>query len=285
MGFAVVIAFYSFNIVFGRGVIAAGTTNNIEIETHNESIDSNADEILLLRENSWEELTVKQRVNVLQTVADIEKDYLGVNHNFFVLVDNTGKYVLGNYDNDTYNIKIDTDTIMYGSAKECLKIICHEAYHGYSYCMISALDNSQEELKNLKGVERPNIIAAIAEARSHGDLSENAEYSAAKEKQSFIEGRIQDLEAVLSRAQVIDVSGTKSDVIRFGATVLVADEDTDDEKRYQIVGDYEADIEKNKISLSSPLAKALIGKEVGDTAEYVAPGGKKSFEILEIKYI
>ena len=95
----------------------------------------------------------------------------------------------------------------------------------------------EEELKNLKGVERPNIIAAIAEARSHGDLSENAEYSAAKEKQSFIEGRIQDLEAVLSRAQVIDVSGTKSDVIRFGATVLVADEDTDDEKRYQIVGD------------------------------------------------
>ncbi len=93
------------------------------------------------------------------------------------------------------------------------------------------------------------------------------------------------MEAVLSRAQVIDVSGTKSDVIRFGATVLVADEDTDDEKRYQIVGDYEADIEKNKISLSSPLAKALIGKEVGDTAEYVAPGGKKSFEILEIKYI
>ncbi len=143
----------------------------------------------------------------------------------------------------------------------------------------------EEELKNLKGVERPNIIAAIAEARSHGDLSENAEYSAAKEKQSFIEGRIQDLEAVLSRAQVIDVSGTKSDVIRFGATVLVADEDTDDEKRYQIVGDYEADIEKNKISLSSPLAKALIGKEVGDTAEYAAPGGKKSFEILEIKYI
>ena len=143
----------------------------------------------------------------------------------------------------------------------------------------------EEELKNLKGVERPNIIAAIAEARSHGDLSENAEYSAAKEKQSFIEGRIQDLEAVLSRAQVIDVSGTKSDVIRFGATVLVADEDTDDEKRYQIVGDYEADIEKNKISLSSPLAKALIGKEVGDNAEYVAPGGKKSFEILEIKYI
>lgn len=143
----------------------------------------------------------------------------------------------------------------------------------------------EQELKNLKSVERPNIIAAISEARSHGDLSENAEYSAAKEKQSFIEGRIQDLEAVLSRAQIIDVANTKSDVIRFGATVLVADEDTDEEKKYQIVGDYEADIEKNKISLSSPLAKALIGKEVGDTAEYVAPGGKKSFEIIEIEYI
>ena len=143
----------------------------------------------------------------------------------------------------------------------------------------------EEELKHLKGVDRPNIIAAIAEARSHGDLSENAEYSAAEEKQSFIEGRIQDLEAVLSRAQVIDVANTKSDVIRFGATVQVVDEDNDNEKTYQIVGDYEADIEKNKISLSSPLAKALIGKEVGDIAEYVAPGGKKSFEILEVKYI
>ena len=143
----------------------------------------------------------------------------------------------------------------------------------------------EEELKHLKGVDRPNIIAAIAEARSHGDLSENAEYSAAKEKQSFIEGRIQDLEAVLSRAQVIDVANTKSDVIRFGATVQVVDEDNDNEKTYQIVGDYEADIEKNKISLSSPLAKALIGKEVGDVAEYVDPRGKKSFEILEIKYI
>ena len=143
----------------------------------------------------------------------------------------------------------------------------------------------EEELKHLKGVDRPNIIAAIAEARSHGDLSENAEYSAAKEKQSFIEGRIQDLEAVLSRAQVIDVANNKSDVIRFGATVQVVDEDNDNEKTYQIVGDYEADIEKNKISLSSPQAKALIGKEVGDIAEYVAPGGKKSFEILEVKYI
>ena len=143
----------------------------------------------------------------------------------------------------------------------------------------------EAELKNLKAVERPNIIAAISEARAQGDLSENAEYSAAKEKQSFIEGRIQDLEAVLSRAQVIDVAKVHSDTIRFGATVVVADEDSDEEKSYQIVGDYEADIEKNKISLSSPLAKALIGKEVGDSANYMAPGGRKSFEILEIKYI
>ena len=142
----------------------------------------------------------------------------------------------------------------------------------------------EQELKNLKGVERPNIIAAIAEARSHGDLSENAEYSAAKEKQSFIEGRIQELEAVISRAQVIDPSLNTGDIVRFGAVVLVVDEDTDKESKYQIVGDYEADIEKNKISLSSPLAKALIGKEVGDVAEYTAPGGKKSFEILEVIY-
>ncbi len=142
----------------------------------------------------------------------------------------------------------------------------------------------EQELKNLKGVERPNIIAAIAEARSHGDLSENAEYSAAKEKQSFIEGRIQELEAVISRAQVIDPSANTGGTVRFGAVVLVVDEDTDIESKYQIVGDYEADIEKNKISLSSPLAKALIGKEVGDVAEYTAPGGKKSFEILEVLY-
>ena len=143
----------------------------------------------------------------------------------------------------------------------------------------------EEELKHLKAVERPNIIAAISEARAQGDLSENAEYSAAKEKQSFIEGRIQDLEAVISRAQVIDVSQTQTDVIRFGATVQVVDEDTEEEQKYQIVGDYEADIEKNKISLSSPLAKALIGKEVGDVAEYTAPAGKKSFEIIDIQYI
>ncbi len=142
----------------------------------------------------------------------------------------------------------------------------------------------EAELKRLKAEDRPNIIAAIAEARSHGDLSENAEYSAAKEKQSFIEGRIQELESVISRAQVIDPSQTKGGIIRFGATVVVVDEDTDEEKEYQIVGDYEADIEKNRISLSSPLAKALIGKEAGDIAEYTAPGGKKSFEVLDVIY-
>ena len=142
----------------------------------------------------------------------------------------------------------------------------------------------EAELKRLKSVDRPNIIAAIEEARSHGDLSENAEYSSAKEKQSFIEVRIQELEAVISRAQVIDPTQIKGDVIRFGATVVVADEDTDEEKQYQIVGDYEADIEKNRISLSSPLAKALIGKETGDIAEFSAPGGKKSFEIVEVIY-
>lgn len=144
--------------------------------------------------------------------------------------------------------------------------------------------NLEAELKRLKGVDRPNIIEAISEARSHGDLSENAEYSAAKEKQSFIEGRIQELEVVVSRAQVIDPSQNNSGIIRFGATVLVVDEDTDTEKSYQIVGDYESDINNNMISLSSPLAKALIGKEVGDTVEYIAPGGKKSFEILEVTY-
>ena len=144
--------------------------------------------------------------------------------------------------------------------------------------------NLEEELKRLKAVDRPNIIAAIAEARSHGDLSENAEYSAAKEKQSFIEGRIQELEAVISRAQVIDPSQIKGGIIRFGAKVVVADEKTDEEKQYQIVGDYEADIEKNRISLSSPLAKALIGKEIGDIAEYMAPGGRKSFEVIDVIY-
>lgn len=142
----------------------------------------------------------------------------------------------------------------------------------------------EDELRRLKSVDRPNIIAAISEARSHGDLSENAEYSAAKEKQSFIEGRIQELEAVISRAQVIDPSQNQGNIIRFGAVVVVVDEDTDNEKEYQIVGDYEANIEKNRISISSPLAKSLIGKEIGDTATYQAPGGPKSFEVIDVIY-
>lgn len=142
----------------------------------------------------------------------------------------------------------------------------------------------EAELKRLKSTDRPNVIAAIAEARAHGDLSENAEYSAAKEKQSFIEGRIKELEAVTSRAQIIDTSLNKGSVIRFGAFVVVIDECNEKESKYQIVGDYEADIVKNKISLSSPLAKALIGKEVGDVVEYVAPSGRKSFEVLEVAY-
>ncbi len=142
----------------------------------------------------------------------------------------------------------------------------------------------EEELKRLKAVDRPTIIAAIDEARSHGDLSENAEYSAAKEKQSFIEGRIKELEVVISRAQVIEPSAVQGKVIRFGATVAVVDVDSDIESSYQIVGDYEADIEKNKISISSPLAKALIGKEEGDEIEYFAPAGKKAFEILSVMY-
>jgi transcription elongation factor GreA len=143
----------------------------------------------------------------------------------------------------------------------------------------------EQELKNRKGIERPNIIAEIAEARAKGDLSENAEYSAAKEKQSFNEGRIQELEAVISRAQVIDPSTMSGDVVRFGATVVVANINTNEESEYQIVGDYEADIEKHKISLSSPLARALIGKEVGDITDYMAPNGKKEYEILEVKWL
>lgn len=143
----------------------------------------------------------------------------------------------------------------------------------------------EQELKNRKGIERPNIIAEIAEARAKGDLSENAEYSAAKEKQSFNEGRIQELEAVISRAQVIDPSTMSGDIVRFGATVVVANVNTNEESEYQIVGDYEADIEKHKISLSSPLARALIGKEVGDITDYIAPNGKKEYEILEVKWL
>lgn len=140
------------------------------------------------------------------------------------------------------------------------------------------------ELKDLKSVQRPNVIQAIAEAREHGDLSENAEYHAAREQQSFIEGRIQELEAVIGRAQVIDPSSLSGNTIKFGATVTVVDEDTDDEHTYQIVGDYDSDMEKGLISMSAPIARALIGKSVGDSVAVKTPKGQKDYEILNIKY-
>ncbi|PTW50079.1 transcription elongation factor GreA [Rhodovulum kholense] len=145
----------------------------------------------------------------------------------------------------------------------------------------TALD---EELKALKSVERPAVIRAIAEAREHGDLSENAEYHAAREKQSFIEGRIKELEGLLSRADVIDPAKL-SGAIKFGATVTLVDEDTDEEKTYQIVGEAEADIERGLLNIKSPLARALIGKEEGDSVEVRTPGGERSYEVLSIRYI
>ncbi len=143
----------------------------------------------------------------------------------------------------------------------------------------------EAELKHLKSVARPEVIQAIAEAREHGDLSENAEYHAAKESQSHIEGRILELEDKTARAQVIDTSKLSGDTIRFGATVTVVDEESEEEATYKIVGDDEADISKGKLSLSSPLARAMIGKEEGDVAEVSAPGGAKSYEILSVKWI
>ena len=139
------------------------------------------------------------------------------------------------------------------------------------------------ELRDLKGTERPAIIAAIAEARSHGDLSENAEYHSAREKQSFIEGRIQELEQVLSRAEVIDPAKLSGN-IKFGATVGLLDEDTDEEKTFQIVGEHEASLEKGLLNLRSPLARALIGKEEGDSVDVQTPGGLRSYEILSVRF-
>ena len=142
----------------------------------------------------------------------------------------------------------------------------------------------QTELKHLKSVERPEIINAISVAREHGDLSENAEYHAAKEKQGFIEGRIQELESKLALAQVIDVTTMSGDTVKFGATVKVVNEDTDEESTYQIVGEDEADVKMGKISITSPLSRAMISKEVGDSVEVIAPGGTKAYEILEVRY-
>jgi transcription elongation factor GreA len=141
------------------------------------------------------------------------------------------------------------------------------------------------ELEQLKSVQRPAVIAAIAEARAHGDLKENAEYHAAREQQSFIEGRIKQLEAELSHAQIIDVSTLNAgDRVVFGASVVLADVETDEEKRYQIVGDLEADIKQGLIAISSPLARALIGKHAGDTVEIDAPAGKREYELIEVAY-
>ena len=142
----------------------------------------------------------------------------------------------------------------------------------------------QEEMKRLKTVERPAVINALEEARSHGDLSENAEYHAAKERQAFIEGRLMDLEDKVSRAQIIDPRSLSGTIVRFGATVTLADEDTDEESTYQIVGEDEGDISNGRLSLTSPLARAMIGKESGDSIEVTAPGGSKAYEIMKVKY-
>lgn len=141
----------------------------------------------------------------------------------------------------------------------------------------------EAELKHLKSIERPAIIKAIAEAREHGDLSENAEYHSAREKHSFIEGRIKDLESILSLAEVIDPA-LMSGAIKFGATVTIVDEETDEEKTWQIVGEHEANIENNLLNIRSPIARALIGKEEGDSVEVRTPGGQKSYEVVSISY-
>ncbi|WP_164738104.1 transcription elongation factor GreA [Frigidibacter oleivorans] len=145
----------------------------------------------------------------------------------------------------------------------------------------AALD---DELKQLKSVERPAVIKAIAEAREHGDLSENAEYHAARERQSFVEGRIKELESIIGRAEVIDPARL-SGSIKFGATVTLVDEDTEEERTYQIVGEAEADLERGLLNVRSPLARALIGKDEGDTVEVRSPGGEKSYEIISIRFV
>jgi transcription elongation factor GreA len=146
------------------------------------------------------------------------------------------------------------------------------------------LKRLEDELRMLKSQERPAVIRAIAEARSHGDLSENAEYHAARERQSFIEGRIGELEEIVSAAEVIDPSQLSGEHVKFGAHVVVVDEETERESTYQIVGVHEADIKLARLSVSSPLAKALIGKKVGDTISVPAPGGDKAYEILSVRY-
>ncbi|MDQ2802542.1 MAG: transcription elongation factor GreA [Pseudomonadota bacterium] len=146
------------------------------------------------------------------------------------------------------------------------------------------LQRLEEELRHLKSAERPSIIRAIAEARTHGDLSENAEYHAARERQSFIEGRIAELEEIVSSAEVIDPSSLSGDQVKFGARVRLVDEETEKEASYQIVGMHEADVKSGLLSVSSPLAKALIGKKIGDTVSVPAPAGDRSYEILDVRF-
>ena len=146
------------------------------------------------------------------------------------------------------------------------------------------LKSLEDELKRLRGEERPAVIKAIEVAREHGDLSENTEYHAARDRQSFIEGRLAELEDMISRADVIDPKALSGKIVRFGATVKLADEDTDEESTYQIVGSHEADVESGRLSLTSPLARALIGKTVGDSVEVTTPGGSKSYEVLKVTF-
>jgi transcription elongation factor GreA len=142
----------------------------------------------------------------------------------------------------------------------------------------------QDELKRLKSVDRPAIIRAIAEAREHGDISENAEYHAARERQSFIEGRVMELEDKIARAEVIDVSKLSGKVVKFGATVTLADEETDEKTSYQIVGEDEANISEGLLSVTSPLARALIGKNIGDSVEVTTPRGARAYEVVKVKF-
>ena len=146
------------------------------------------------------------------------------------------------------------------------------------------LKTLEDELKNLKSNERPAIIKAIAAAREHGDISENAEYTAARERQSFVEGRIGELEDIISRAEVIDLSKLSGKIVKFGATVRLADEDTDEKMKYQIVGPYEADLAKGRISITSPIGRALIGKTVGDSVEVQTPRGAKMYEVVGVAF-
>jgi transcription elongation factor GreA len=141
-----------------------------------------------------------------------------------------------------------------------------------------------DEIKHLKSVERPRIIKLITEARAHGDLSENSEYHAAKDQQGWLEARVAELEDKVSRAEIIDVSKLSGDTVKFGAFVTLVDEDSDEESIYQIVGEFEADVKKGKISVTSPIARAIIGKKKGDSVEVMTPGGGKSYEIVRIRY-